>query len=95
VMRDIGNSPDFSDTSANAISDRGEIVGDGARVEDGAFRALRFEDGAVVSLEDEVQDLGDWLLLSATSVTEEGVILGQAVRLGDGRLHGFLLRPLP
>jgi probable HAF family extracellular repeat protein len=95
AMRDIGSSPDFSDTSANAINDRGEIVGDGAHVADGAFHALRFEGGAVVALEDEVDDLGDWLLLSATSVNEEGVIVGEGVRLGDGRVHGFLLRPLP
>jgi probable HAF family extracellular repeat protein len=92
VMEDLGLS-DFSETSANAINDQGEIVGDGVRVGDGAFRAVRFAGGAVIALEDEVEDLGDWLLISATSVNEEGVIVGEAVRLGDGQVHGFLLRP--
>jgi len=95
VMKDLGRSTAFSETEANAINDRGEIVGDGIRVEDGGFRAVRFGDGEVFALEDEVQDLGDWLLISATSINRDGVILGEAVKLGDGQVHAFLLRPVP
>jgi probable HAF family extracellular repeat protein len=95
VMTDIGDSADFPATMANAINDRGEIVGAGIRRDDGSFRALRFAGGAVIPLEGEVQDLGDWLLISATSVNDDGVIVGQGVRQGDGQAHGFLLRPLP
>jgi probable HAF family extracellular repeat protein len=94
VMQDIGSSPDFPATAANAINAQGEIVGAGMRRDDGSLRALRFAGGAVIALEDEVQDLGDWLLVSANAIDDDGVIVGQAMRQGDGLPHGFLLRPL-
>ena len=94
-MQDIGSSPDYSGTSAMAISDRGEIVGEGLRAKNGRPQAVRFADGAVISLEDEVRNRGDWLLFSANSVNNDGVIVGRGMRRGDGQQHGFVLRVLP
>jgi len=95
VMKDIGDSPDYAGTFADAINDRGEIVGSGNRAVDGALRALRFADGAVVALEDEVPDLDDWELWEANAIDPHGVIVGRGFRHGDVRQHGFLLRPVP
>ena len=75
---------------------KGEIVGSGDfGIGGGVERAVRFADGAVILLEDEVEDLTDWALLDTSAIGNDGVIVGTGFRHGDGKYHGYLLRPLP
>ena len=57
-MTDIGNWEDFYDSIAWAINARGEIV-DWASRRGQDNRAVRFDHGRVVPLEDEVESLGE------------------------------------
>jgi probable HAF family extracellular repeat protein len=93
-MKDIGHSPVFTDTSANAINDQGDIVGDAYPMGNRAV-AARFADGAVISLEDEVVNLDDWGLVTAVAINGDGTIVGRGFRGSVDQAHGFLLRPLP
>jgi len=93
-MKDIGTSSVFTDTSANAINDKGVIVGD-AYPKDGRAVAARFAEGAVISLEDEVVNLDDWGLVIAVAINNDGTIVGRGFRGSVDHSHGFLLRPLP
>jgi probable HAF family extracellular repeat protein len=89
-MLDIGESAHFPSTVAASISNRGEIVGAGLDPE-GHQHALRFADGAVIDLADEVAHLDGMALLEAVSVNDDGVIIGIASL--DGETHGFALVP--
>jgi probable HAF family extracellular repeat protein len=93
-MKDIGSSPVFTDTSANAINDKGDIVGDAYPLGNRAV-AARFADGAVISLEDEVVNLDDWSLVTAVAINNDGTIVGRGFRGSVDQSHGFLLRPQP
>jgi probable HAF family extracellular repeat protein len=95
VMEDLGISTQFPDTRANSINDKGDIVGRGLLANNFSPRAVRFDAGTVVSLGDEVDNLDDWVLSEAVAVNNDGVIVGTGIRQGDGKGHGFLLRPLP
>jgi probable HAF family extracellular repeat protein len=93
TMKDIGNSLDFLSSGATAISNRGEIVGWGEARADGVRHAVRFANGQVIALDTEADDLSDWHLDEATSVNEDGVIVGEG-RRSDGYYHSFELVPL-
>jgi probable HAF family extracellular repeat protein len=93
TLKSIGDSPDFLSTGARAISNRGEIVGWGEAWADRERHAVRFANGQVIALDTEVDDLADWHLDEATSVNEDGVIVGSG-RRSDGFYHSFELVPL-
>jgi probable HAF family extracellular repeat protein len=95
-MRDIGVSTRFVDSRALAINNvRGGpagIVGLAITTRGERSRAVRFDPRlGPVDLNDEVVERGDWHLVSAQSVNDAGVIVGQGQRK-DGA-HGFMLVP--
>jgi probable HAF family extracellular repeat protein len=90
-MKDIGASSEFADTVARSINDHGDIVGWGFSTADFHYHALRFADGQVIALETEVDDIADWQLNYASSVSEAGMIVGWGER-SDGE-HAFALVP--
>jgi probable HAF family extracellular repeat protein len=95
AMKDIGASPDFEDTAATSINDHGDIVGYGFSPADQRSQALRFfADGQAIALETEVDDLADWQLQYAYSVSEAGVIVGIGRRSDGDGWHGFALVPI-
>jgi probable HAF family extracellular repeat protein len=99
AMIDIGTDARYTLSSPNAINDSGEIVGE-ARTLDATLRAVRFAEGRIIDLAAEVDDLGDWTLQTARSISNAGVIVGQAsrteIRHGkpEIREHGYMLVPL-
>jgi len=95
-MRDIGADAKYSSSTALAISDAGDIVGYATAASDLSEHAVRFADGRIIDLAGEVEDLEDWQLGQAWSVSNEGVIVGQGSRDDpQGRHeHGFMLVPL-
>jgi hypothetical protein len=95
-MRDIGQSKRFLDSRALAISnERGgqvTIVGLAITARNEHSRAVRFDlHHGPIDLNGEVADRGDWRFVSALSVNDDGVIVGQGQRK-DGP-HGFMLVP--
>jgi probable HAF family extracellular repeat protein len=95
AMKDIGASSDFENTVAKSINDHGDIVGDGFSPADQRFHALHFfPDGPPIALETEVDDLADWQLQYANSVSEAGVIVGIGRRSSGDGWHGFALVPV-
>jgi probable HAF family extracellular repeat protein len=93
TMKDIGADFSLRYNFANSINDHGEIVGAGWGHDNGTrLHALHFVDGKVIKLSTEVENLGDWELRSATSINNDGVIVGFG-RL-RGKLRGFELLPI-
>jgi probable HAF family extracellular repeat protein len=92
TMRDIGLSYSFTSSQAYAINDGGEIVGVATDAAKGKWHAVRFAGGAVIPLDSEVADRGDWRLTYANGINGAGKIVGQGQR-SDGP-HGFMLVPL-
>jgi hypothetical protein len=90
--KDIGASSQFEETVARSINDHGDIVDSGFSRIDHEFHALRFADGQVIALETEFDDIADWKLHYAWSVSEAGVIVGWGER-GGGALYAFALVP--
>jgi probable HAF family extracellular repeat protein len=95
-MRDIGGSTQFADSRALAINDgradQVEIVGLAFTAQGENSRAARFDvQLGPIDLNDEVADRRDWQLISAQSVNDDGVIVGQGQR-SDGP-HAFMLVP--
>jgi len=78
-------------TSARAISDGGEIVGDSATA--AGVHAFLYRDGMMIDLNDHIPDNPEWILNYATAVNEAGQIVGLGT-IG-GHTHGFRLDPVP
>jgi probable HAF family extracellular repeat protein len=89
---DLDSRGEFFAVTPLAINNAGEVVGwvreDGPR---GNMIAVRFSKSGIHRLESEVVDIGDWKLRTATSVNDEGVVVGQG-DTADGS-HGFMLIP--
>jgi probable HAF family extracellular repeat protein len=92
VMTDIGiPTEDWSIyNEAFDINAVGDIVGYAIKRSDGLDYATRFDDGRIIDLNTEVEDLGDWHLRRAWGVSPKGHVIGHGTR-GDGLYHSFLL----
>lgn len=77
-------------TSARAINDLGEIVGDSATP--AGVHAFLYHDGMIIDLNDHIPDNPEWVLNYATGVNEAGQVAGIGT-LG-GHTRAFLLTPL-
>jgi hypothetical protein len=80
----------------SAINDLGDIVGVAIQAYGaGASDAVRYAQGTTIKLSSEVDDLGDWELLSATGINNAGIIVGTGYRTHTHTRHGFMLVPVP
>jgi probable HAF family extracellular repeat protein len=93
IMTDLGGLAGYIGLTAFAINDHGEIVGTGALQSDLSGHAMRFANGRAYLLEGEVDKLSDWKLLSASSINNEGVIVGYGKRT-DLKWRSFMLIPM-
>lgn len=78
-------------SSANAINDRGEVVGMFVRGAGDEDRAFLVHDGQMYDLNDLVDSADEWTLLEATGINSRGQICGHGLKLGSER--AFLLTP--
>ena len=92
-MTDLSQPADFHDTFAVSINVKGDIVGNGFSVSRNANVAVRFEEGRIVPLADEVENLDNWDLEWALDVNERGAIVGEGFRTNDIWPHFFVLVP--
>ena len=104
VMRDLGTLPGFADSVANAINDKGQIVGHvgtdsggatfgGYSLMAGLYHAVLFDanTGKPTDLNDLLPKASGWVLADATSINDSGQILGNGTY--NGVSESFLLTP--
>ena len=92
-MRDLGTLPGIRDTRANAINDRGEVVGRivGRIVRKSNERAVLWRGGRVYNLNALIPPGTGWILQEAVALNNQGWIIGNGKH--NGVAHAFLLRP--
>jgi probable HAF family extracellular repeat protein len=79
-------------TYAQALNDRGDVVGSATLQLDQALRPFLYSNGTMVNLADLV-DAPGWDLLGANDICDNGVIAGTGIH--DGATRGFVLIPNP
>jgi probable HAF family extracellular repeat protein len=101
-MRDLGAWGPSIGTKALDINNRGQVVGtaydDAARGDDVTWRAVIWENGQMKDLNDLIPRNSGWLLEEASSINDQGQIVGFGrtnARNRDGDLleRAFLLNP--
>ena len=93
-MRDLGTLPgDIHDTRANAVNDRGEVVGRivGRIVRKSNERAVLWRGGRIYNLNNLIPPGTGWILQEAVALNNQGWIIGNGKH--NGVAHAFLLRP--
>jgi probable HAF family extracellular repeat protein len=92
LMQDLGTLPGDPHSVANAINDRGDIVGmsfDPA----GNPRAFLIQNGVMRDLNTISQGNTSLYLLGAYSINSHGEIAGFGVQLSTGEVHAFVATP--
>ena len=90
-MLDLGTLPGDVRSGAVGINDSDTIVGISLDADFHA-RAFLWQDGVMRELNTVVRNRA-WLLVNATSINDDGEIVGLAVNKNTGELHGFLATP--
>jgi probable HAF family extracellular repeat protein len=101
-MQDLGTLPGFTNSGANGINAKGEIVGsvsnagysnigEGGHAAIALGHAALFDNGTITDLNTQIDPLSGWLLQNAIAINDSGQILG--VGTIDGQKHDFLLTP--
>ncbi len=88
VMIDLGAMVGMS--WAAAINNSGQIVG-----YDALHNASLYSDGSLVALGDLLPTGSEWSFLSVRDINDLGQIVGYGFPAGGGRVHGFLMSPVP
>jgi probable HAF family extracellular repeat protein len=86
-MTDLGGPAAKDIVLAQSINLKGDIVGNVNG------HAARFDNGRIVHLANEVENLGDWQLAYAHDVNDAGAIVGMGWR-SESNFHAFLLVPV-
>jgi probable HAF family extracellular repeat protein len=89
--KDLGTLPGFPKSQAMAINDRGQIVG---RVYEGtgkSGRAILWENGSILDLNDLLPPNSGWTLHSAEDINTQGQITGTGSH--EGQRRAYLLTP--
>jgi uncharacterized membrane protein len=81
----------YCDAFPRAINNADEIVGYFSVDEGLTKHAVRFADGQVIRLDDEVAQLDGWSLEDAYGINDDGIIVGSANKPGE--FGGFMLVP--
>ena len=76
---------------ALGINDDGVVVGVSCLSASSSCHAVKWENGSIVDLNDEVSTCPEWELLAAVAINNDGQIVGRGVIGGEER--GFLLDP--
>jgi probable HAF family extracellular repeat protein len=94
-MHDLG-APTGGLSYANAINNHGQIVGyvRVAGLPSLVNRAVLFEGGDIVDLNDTIPASSGWLLQTATAINDNGWIVGTGIN-PSGQGDSFLLTPVP
>lgn len=92
-MRDLGALPGHALSVAQAINDRGEVVGYSRRsaADLASSTGVIWADGSLRSLSTGVRDRALWRITDARDINNRGQIVGQAVHLGSAT--GVMLSP--
>lgn len=78
-------------TKALDISNTKQVVGYSLSPDGLTGKALLWENGAAVDLNSKIPAGSGWKLTMATSINENGTIVGQGMK--DGVMHAFMLKP--
>ncbi len=93
VPQDLGTLEGHPDSFATAINASGVVVGYAADTSPSGgglpVRAFMYEDGQMTDLNSLIPAGSNWILLSATAINDNGVIVG--VGLLDGQQHAYKL----
>lgn len=93
TMHELGPLPGGSRSRGFDVNSHGWVVGESTS--DLGWRAVLWDDGAIMDLNDCVDASGDgWLLFGARAVNEHGQILGYGNN-PSGAQESFLLTPIP
>jgi probable HAF family extracellular repeat protein len=88
TMMDLGTLGGASSV-ANAINDRGDVVGYSNTTKAGDNHAFLYRNGAMVDLNTLIDSSLGWELMFANGINDAGQITGYGTV--DGRIHAFLL----
>jgi probable HAF family extracellular repeat protein len=91
VFEPLPLPPGSASASPSDLNDLGQVVGASGIESVEPFRALLWENGEVLDLNDLIPPGSGWTLESATAINERGQIVGRG-RLG-GEIRAFLLTP--
>jgi probable HAF family extracellular repeat protein len=92
-LRDLGVLPGGNSSEARSINNLGQVVGHSTTVPDGALHAILYSDGVLRDLNGLISPQSGWVLVSATDISDSGLIIGLGTR--SGRNANFLLTPVP
>jgi probable HAF family extracellular repeat protein len=100
TMTDLGTLPGFTDSFAVDINSAGQIVGAASPFgQYNTYRAYVAENGQMSDLNALTTNLGDWTLLVAEGINDNGQIVGFGMNSqadgAFGHFRGFLLTPIP
>jgi probable HAF family extracellular repeat protein len=91
VIQDLGTLGD-SPSAAWSVNGQGQVVGSADDTHQHPH-AFLWEKGHLLDLNSLIPAESGWLLCLASRINDRGQIVGQGWK--DGKIHGFLLTPLP
>lgn len=90
-MTELGTLPGDDNSGALGINDAGHVVGWSGRAEGSASRAILWQKGRILNLNDLLQADSPWVLTRATDINDAGRIVGTG--LNQGQVRAVLLVP--
>ena len=93
-IADLGLYQSFP-TGAEGLNNNGQIVGDATiNPVTGESRALLWQNGEMINLNNMINDDSPWTLQSAQDINDDGVIVGWGIRDDAAGIRGFKLVPI-
>lgn len=93
TISSLGTLPGGSFSEAQAVNNRGQIVGKSQYSGGGtSHHAVLWQCGSIVDLNSRIPAGSGWVLEAATGINDLGEIVGYG-KLGGGNFRGFLLKP--
>jgi probable HAF family extracellular repeat protein len=92
-MVDLDPNRKYYLSEAVSINKAGDMVGFTRAAEGVDSVAVRFAHSKIVSLDTEVNNLGDWHLETAASINDKGVIVGVGVHSTTRQTSAYMLLP--